>query len=77
LKGQPGSFGSYNNILCCVATKDGKIYAGASDGGLQIWSGKACSKSIPLHNKTPLNALWVGNDILMTGAGDKTVCILK
>jgi len=29
--------------------KDSKIYVGASDGCLQIWNEKACSKSLKLH----------------------------
>jgi hypothetical protein len=46
LKAAKGLFGKNCNILCTVAVNDGKIYVGASDGSLQVWSGNSCSKSI-------------------------------
>ena len=60
-----------------MSAKDDKIYAGASDGCLQIWNGKSSGKSIPLHNKAPLNALWLGEKMMMTGGGDKMICVLE
>ncbi len=77
LKGETGSFGKNSNILCSVAVKDTTIYVGAADGSLQVWNGKACSKSIKLHEKSAIHALWCGSDVIMTGASDKTIKILK
>lgn len=55
---------------------DKKIYVGASDGSLQIWSGSTISKSHKVHEKKSLNALRVGKKVILTGSKDKTIKIL-
>lgn len=45
VKGKTGSFGKNCNLLCSVETKESKVYTGASNGTIMIWSGNAVSKS--------------------------------
>ena len=30
-----------------------------------------------MHNKAPLNALWLGDEMMLTGGGDKMICVLN
>lgn len=45
VKGKTGQFGKNCNLLCSLAVKDGKIYTGASNGAVNIWSGSSVAKS--------------------------------
>ena len=56
MKGKSGSFGKNCNILCCMEIRDGKIFVGASDGALQLWSGNSVSKAKKVH-KGAIHAL--------------------
>jgi WD40 repeat protein len=78
LKGSNGQFGKNCNILCSLAfDEDSKnIYAGASDGSLQIWKGTSCTKSQKLHSG-PIHALCIAENRILTGSGDKTIKILN
>lgn len=76
VKGQSGSFGKNCNILCCVAVKDSKIFVGASDGSLQLWSGRACSKNIKVHSRA-IHAICLTDNMILTGSSDESVKIIS
>lgn len=76
IKSKTGLFGKNCNLLTSLVIYDRKIYVGASDGSLQIWSGNTISKCQKIHDKKSLNALTVGKNIILTGSKDKTIKIL-
>lgn len=76
IKGKTGQFGKNCNLLTSLVVKNGKNYVGASDGALQIWNGNSCGKSIKVHQKS-LNALCVGENVILTGSKDQTIKILE
>lgn len=59
LKSKTGQFGKNCNLLTALVVEGSNIYAGASDGSLQLWSGNSVTKSYKIHEKS-LNALTVG-----------------
>lgn len=69
MKGKTGVFGKNCNILCSLAIKDSNIFAGASDGSLQLWSGNQCSKSIKAHSKA-IHALCIAGNNILTGSSN-------
>lgn len=72
LKGKNGSFGQKCNILCSVENEDERVFTGASDGSVHIWTGNAISKSQKMHTAA-VNALCLHEEILITGSNDKTI----
>lgn len=75
IKGKTGIFGKNCNILCSLAIKGSNVYAGASDGSLQVWSGNSCTKSHKVHEKS-LNVVKVMDNVILTGSRDESICIL-
>lgn len=75
MKSKTGQFGKNCNLLTALVIDDNNIYVGASDGSLQLWSGNSISKSHKIHQKS-LNALTIGQDVILTGSKDQTIKIL-
>ena len=76
VKGKTGVFGQNCNILCSVEAQDERVYTGASDGSVHIWSGTSVSKSQKMHSAA-VNALCLHEDILITGSNDKTIKLFR
>lgn len=59
-----------------LAIKEPNIFAGASDGSLQVWSSNSCTTSKKVHSKS-LNAIAIKGDVILTGSSDESICILE
>jgi len=76
VKGKTGQFGKNCNLLCSLAVKDSKVYTGASNGSVMIWSGSAVAKTEKEKaHSAAVNALCIHEDILLTGSNDETIKI--
>lgn len=53
-----------------------KIFTGASDGSILVWSGNSVAKSQKAHTAA-VNALCIHKNILLTGSNDKTIKLFK
>ena len=63
-------------MLCSVAVKESKVYTGASNGSILIWTGNSVSKSEKdKAHSGAVNALCIHEDVLLSGSNDETIKI--
>jgi WD40 repeat protein/Ca2+-binding EF-hand superfamily protein len=77
LKGIKGSFGSFSDKLVSCKAWNGGIVAGTFEGGLEVWKGGSCTKTVKLHSGSLDSICILDSGCLLTGGKDSKIHFLK
>ena len=75
IKQAKGAFGKACNKLSGIGVNGNDIVCGASDGGVQIWTGNNLSRELESHHKLSCDCIHISANYVLSGGRDGLIII--